>query len=147
MDENFMRDSVQEFITTFDASTDHKLWKKLVKEEAKEVVDAMAALLKEIADLAYVTEGYEIMLAEDADAEWEAEVASDENVDAAFEWVNQLLNHTFVGDIFIDAFKLVHQSNMSKLDDDGKPVRRADGKILKSNNYKPPVLDDLISSI
>ena len=31
----------------------------------------------------------------------------------------------------------VHKSNMSKLDDDGKPIYREDGKILKSNNYKP----------
>ena len=37
----------------------------------------------------------------------------------------------------------VYESNMSKLDDDGKPIYRADGKVLKSNNYKPPVLTDL----
>lgn len=33
------------------------------------------------------------------------------------------------------AFKEVHRSNMSKLGDDGKPIKRADGKILKGNNY------------
>jgi predicted HAD superfamily Cof-like phosphohydrolase len=32
----------------------------------------------------------------------------------------------------------VHQSNMSKLGADGQPVRRADGKILKGPNYRPP---------
>jgi predicted HAD superfamily Cof-like phosphohydrolase len=37
----------------------------------------------------------------------------------------------------------VHESNMSKLGDDGKPLRRADGKVLKGPNYHPPVLDDL----
>jgi hypothetical protein len=39
------------------------------------------------------------------------------------------------------AFDLVHKSNMSKLGDDGKPVRREDGKILKSKNYVPPIMD------
>lgn len=32
----------------------------------------------------------------------------------------------------------VHRSNMSKLDSDGKPVLRADGKVLKSDRYSPP---------
>jgi predicted HAD superfamily Cof-like phosphohydrolase len=34
----------------------------------------------------------------------------------------------------------VHRSNMSKLDDDGRPVLRADGKVLKSGRYAPPDL-------
>lgn len=32
-------------------------------------------------------------------------------------------------------FAEVHRSNMSKLGKDGKPVRRADGKVLKGPNY------------
>jgi len=35
-------------------------------------------------------------------------------------------------------FELVHRSNMSKLDDRGEPIYRADGKIMKSHNYVPP---------
>lgn len=35
------------------------------------------------------------------------------------------------------AFAEVHRSNMSKLGDDGKPVLRDDGKILKGPNYSP----------
>jgi predicted HAD superfamily Cof-like phosphohydrolase len=42
------------------------------------------------------------------------------------------------------AFRRVHKSNMSKLDDNGKPVYREDGKVLKSKNYKAPNLEDLI---
>lgn len=39
------------------------------------------------------------------------------------------------------AFAEVHRSNMSKLGEDGKPIRRAeDGKILKGPNYTPPDL-------
>lgn len=43
-------------------------------------------------------------------------------------------------------FDEVHKSNMSKLDDNGKPVRRADGKVLKGPNYKEPDLSFLIPS-
>jgi predicted HAD superfamily Cof-like phosphohydrolase len=32
----------------------------------------------------------------------------------------------------------VHRSNMSKLDQDGKPIIRTDGKVLKSERYSPP---------
>jgi predicted HAD superfamily Cof-like phosphohydrolase len=43
-----------------------------------------------------------------------------------------------------EALDRVHKSNMSKLDDNGQPVLRADGKVLKGPNYKPPHLGDLI---
>tara|TARA_B100002052_G_scaffold296402_1_gene324715 strand:- start:607 stop:960 length:354 start_codon:yes stop_codon:yes gene_type:complete len=42
------------------------------------------------------------------------------------------------------ALDRVHRSNMSKLGDDGHPIRRADGKILKGPNYQPPDLSDLV---
>jgi predicted HAD superfamily Cof-like phosphohydrolase len=42
------------------------------------------------------------------------------------------------------AFDLVHQSNMSKLDDNGEPIFREDGKVLKSHNYKPVNVEDLL---
>ena len=46
---------------------------------------------------------------------------------------------------FLDeALDRVHESNMSKLDEDGKPIYREDGKVLKGPNYKPPDLSDLI---
>tara|TARA_R100000655_G_scaffold108000_1_gene159207 strand:+ start:573 stop:953 length:381 start_codon:yes stop_codon:yes gene_type:complete len=43
------------------------------------------------------------------------------------------------------ALKLVHKSNLSKLDENGKPIRREDGKILKGPNYKKPNLHSLIN--
>lgn len=42
-----------------------------------------------------------------------------------------------------DVFALVHDSNMSKIPDDGKVVRRADGKILKPSTYFEPDLSFL----
>ena len=44
-----------------------------------------------------------------------------------------------------EALDRVHKSNMSKLGLDGKPIRRADGKVLKGPNYQPPNLTDLIN--
>lgn len=38
----------------------------------------------------------------------------------------------------LDAFNAVHASNMSKLGDDGKPVYREDGKVMKGPNYHKP---------
>ena len=43
-----------------------------------------------------------------------------------------------------EALRRVHESNMSKLDSGGKPIYREDGKVLKSKNYKPPTLSDLV---
>ena len=46
---------------------------------------------------------------------------------------------------FLDeALNRVHESNMSKLDENGKPIYRDDGKVLKGPNYSPPNLNDLI---
>ena len=46
---------------------------------------------------------------------------------------------------FLDeALNRVHESNMSKLDEDGKPIYREDGKVLKGPNYAPPNLEDLV---
>lgn len=45
----------------------------------------------------------------------------------------------------IDAvFDEIHASNMSKLGDDGKPIYREDGKILKGKNYQPPDIEKVV---
>lgn len=49
-----------------------------------------------------------------------------------------------LGDKLVDVFAEVHRSNMSKLDEDGKPVYREDGKVLKSTLYTPPQLKDIV---
>lgn len=43
------------------------------------------------------------------------------------------------------AMERVFESNMSKLGEDGKPIYRDDGKVLKGPDYKKPLLDDLIT--
>lgn len=45
-----------------------------------------------------------------------------------------------------EALRRKHASNMSKLDDNGQPIRDpATGKVLKGPNYKPPSLLDLVA--
>lgn len=43
-----------------------------------------------------------------------------------------------------EAMNRVFISNMSKLDEEGKPIRSEDGKVLKGANYKKPDLSDLV---
>ena len=49
-----------------------------------------------------------------------------------------------MGWLLDEALDRVHKSNMSKLDEEGNPIYREDGKVLKGPNYQPPNLNDLI---
>ena len=83
----------------------------LIAEEYEEVMSGKTEenVLKELADLVYVTYGYA----------------------ATFGWNLD------------EAVRRVHESNMSKLVE-GKPLKRADGKVLKGPYYKPPTMEDLV---
>lgn len=48
-------------------------------------------------------------------------------------------------DIAEELFDEVHRSNMSKLDEQGKPIFRNDGKVLKSNRFSGPDLRSIIA--
>ena len=43
-----------------------------------------------------------------------------------------------------DSFREVHVSNMSKLGEDGKPIYREDGKVMKGPKFKPPALQEIL---
>jgi predicted HAD superfamily Cof-like phosphohydrolase len=43
------------------------------------------------------------------------------------------------------ALREVHRSNMSKLGNDGKPLIRDDGKVLKSERYFPPDMASVLA--
>ena len=43
-----------------------------------------------------------------------------------------------------EVFAEIHRSNMSKLDEEGKPIYREDGKILKSKNYFLPDIQKVL---
>jgi predicted HAD superfamily Cof-like phosphohydrolase len=42
-------------------------------------------------------------------------------------------------------FDEVHRSNMSKLDENGRPIHRADGKVLKSERFREPDLAAILT--
>ena len=44
-----------------------------------------------------------------------------------------------------EVFNEIHRSNMSKLDNNGKPIVREDGKILKSNQYFKPNINSVLN--
>lgn len=65
--------------------------------------------------------------------------------------VQYVLSGTFISfntfpNSFDPAFNRVHDSNMSKLGDNGKPIYNEYGKVLKGKNYKEPKLESLISN-
>ena len=78
--------------------------------------------------------------------------ADPENVDRRTDLIKELSDLVFVCYQFAAAFNLdldramtlVFESNMSKLDEQGKPIFRPDGKVLKGPNYQPP---DLMSCV
>jgi predicted HAD superfamily Cof-like phosphohydrolase len=43
-----------------------------------------------------------------------------------------------------ELFHEIHRSNMSKLDEEGKPIYREDGKIMKSKNYFLPDIKSVL---
>lgn len=44
-----------------------------------------------------------------------------------------------------EVFNEIQRSNMSKLGEDGKPIYREDGKVLKGPNYFKPNIDKILS--
>jgi predicted HAD superfamily Cof-like phosphohydrolase len=43
-----------------------------------------------------------------------------------------------------DVFNEIHRSNMSKLGEDGRPIYREDGKVLKGANYFKPHIKEIL---
>lgn len=65
-----------------------------------------------------------------------------ELADIAYTLFGTVVSHG-LQDEFERIFDAVHESNMSKLDENGNPVYREDGKILKSSRYHEPDLSFL----
>jgi len=108
-----------------------KLRKKLILEEVREFIEASDKLEMEL------ERGRKISV-----EDWENYLK--ELVDVQYVVSGTVISFNTISSAFDVAFNRVHLSNMSKLDDDGNPVLRSDGKVVKGPNYKPPVLSDLI---
>lgn len=104
-------------------TTSLKLQQNLIDEEHLEVAHAYLDLVEDITN----KRAREHLLKEIADLVYVCQQMA-----AAFGWDLQT------------AHNRVHASNMSKLGEDGKPIRREDGKILKGPNYFEPSLIDLV---
>lgn len=142
---------VKEFIDVFEPGEGSlgenvELWKTLIEEEMKEVMEAETYedLAKEIADLHYVVAGHII----------ECRAAGCPVVHPAGAADICYSTTMLLGSVLESMVDEVHRSNMTKLGEDGKPIRREDGKVLKGPNYKEadmsvfgPVLESVVKAI
>lgn len=76
------------------------------------------------------------------DPDQRLQAVAKELADIAYTLLGTVVSHGLQNE-FERVFDAVHQSNMSKLDENGKPIYRADGKILKSDRYHAPDLSFL----
>ena len=126
MKKTFISEQAREFRTKYqlksspDRST-RSCQKNLIVEEFKEFLEAEGSLFREHPD------AQEETLKELADL-----------VYVCYQYAENM------GWFLDEALDRVHKSNMSKLGEDGKPIYREDGKVLKGPNYTPPNLEDLI---
>ena len=54
--------------------------------------------------------------------------------------------HTFGLDLD-ECFQEVHRSNMSKLGENGRPIHREDGKVMKGPGYFEPYLEGILGAL
>jgi|TARA_R110000824_G_scaffold36737_7_gene113764 predicted HAD superfamily Cof-like phosphohydrolase len=114
----------------------HKVFNHPVDQEypEKHIVDKLKNLRTDL----IVEEFDEVM---DAIQNRSAEDVLKEMCDLVYVVVGFAVTYGFSFDA---AFNRVHASNLSKLDEQGRPVYRKDGKVQKSNLYVPPRLKDLL---
>ena len=86
----------------------------------------------------------ELQELEDALSDEDQVETLDAVVDILYLVYGAALQFGFSEELIDAAFKEVHTSNMSKLDEEGKPIYREDGKILKGPNYFKPNIKKLI---
>ena len=98
---------------------DRRLCYKLLQEELDEYLDAMVK-----ADMVKI---------------------ADALIDIQYVLIGACLKHGITYELFEKLFDEVHASNMSKLDDNGNPILREDGKVLKGKGYFKPNLKAIIS--
>ena len=144
----------REFIRSMEAKLDFIWWaESLIVEETKELKQAhennegMEQIFKEAADLLYVVAGfYNTMPTNPHDLlSKEKNEALQEIHDEAWNTLAGICNeYKIAPEVLCHAFAVVHTSNMSKLDDEGKPIRREDGKILKGPNYIAPDMSGIV---
>lgn len=144
--------AINEFNLVFDVEPNPELYANLVIEEVNEWQEELLMhgwtenLLKETADILYVLEG---LLNANVDEQLQISEETDERLDEALTLVLNIIipfcHHYYTPNTILLAFKETHRSNLSKLGEDGKPIRRkSDNKVLKGPNYTPADMSDLV---
>lgn len=64
--------------------------------------------------------------------------------DLLYIWCGTVLKHG-LQDVIAEVFEEIQRSNMSKLDKDGKPIFREDGKVMKSDQYFRPDIKAILT--
>ena len=117
--------SVKEFQEAFGQTPSIHRRVKLIKEEYKELMEAIPLSL---------------VFSYSSDDPMPFNMMKKEAADLLYVLTGLFVDYGWDMDAIFDR---VHESNMSKLGDDGKPIYREDGKVLKSSNYKEPDLSGL----
>ena len=152
-----MVEQVKEFYIAFEQEeylkeygiTPERMNKRLdwFKEETEELIEAKekkdkVQILDAIIDMIYIRigtlleyhKGNEIMI--DFLAENDIELKN---------CINYFYNHFgYNPKLLEDAFMEIHRSNLSKLDENGNPIFREDGKVMKSELFVEPNLKSIL---
>ena len=127
---------------TYDAQADAYEFRSIHQQPtgcfAPEVLDMQLSLIKE--EVAELAEAYELCKDHIQNPRPRAELLKElaDLVYVSFQFA------AAAGYDLNEALDRVHKSNLSKLVD-GKPVKNAEGKVLKGENYRKPFLQDLIN--
>ena len=143
---------VEDWMATFGMlDSDPGLWQNLVEEELDEVLEALANLLKESCDLVWVLRGRSIVHQYTHPDEHKfngADIFADDVVVKTLSMLDvyaPIMGDDFDSEtVFMECFREVYRSNMSKVGNDGKPLYREDGKILKGPNYSPADITSIV---
>ncbi|MFF1711265.1 MazG nucleotide pyrophosphohydrolase domain-containing protein [Streptomyces sp. NPDC058268] len=98
----------------------------LIQEECAEVVEALEVARERADEATFPVHAFEHLAKEFADLLYVVFGSAD-----------------LLGIPLGKAFEEVHASNMSKLGEDGKPILREDGKVLKGPNYRPAQMESV----
>lgn len=148
--------AVERWLDAFEVEINPDLQLKLIAEEVDELlevflkypvisVESCREFLKEASDVQFTTIGLALMVLRGG---WDNTEEARRVISPISEMI-RLFTTTSPGldDLLQQAFVRVVESNMSKLGEDGKPIRREDGKVLKGPNYKEPDLTDLAEAM
>jgi len=122
-------EAVRQFHETYNLAVRHKPTIAIPKEQALLRYDLMAEENKEYLEAAQNNDLEEV---------------ADALGDMLYILCGTILDHGLQYK-FEEIFDEIHKSNMSKLDDNEKPIYREDGKVLKGPNFTKPNLLKIIN--